>query len=66
MEGDVPSRDEELDAFIAAASRMLGITIEPEWRGQVRVWLAATNAASELVEALPLDDEAEPATVFEA
>ncbi len=62
----MPTTNLDLDDYIAAAAAMLGLTIEPEWLPQVRAALAGTNAAAQLVEAFALDDEAEPAAVFEA
>ena len=62
----MPTKDDELDAYVAAAAGMLDLTIEPEWLPQVRAALAGTNAAATLVAAFALDDEAEPAAVFEA
>jgi hypothetical protein len=55
-----------LDAYLDAAAAVLGIAIEPEWRPGVRFHLATTLALADLVVAFPLDDEAEPAPVFEA
>jgi hypothetical protein len=56
--------DDNDAAYIEAAAKLLGIAIEPAWLPQVRAALAATNAATVLVEDFPLDDEAEPAPVF--
>lgn len=53
-------------AIIDAVAPLLGLAIEPEWRDAVIANLAATARAAELVLALPLDDEVEPAPVFRA
>ncbi len=62
----MPTKDVELNAYIEAAAAMLGLTIRPEWLPNVRVALAGTNGAAALVELFPLEDEVEPAAVFEA
>ena len=58
--------DSELDAFIAAASPLLGIDIAPEWHDAVRANLAVTLRMAALVSSFPLPDEADPAPVFSA
>jgi hypothetical protein len=58
--------DDNNTAYVEAAAKLLGIAIEPEWLPRVRAALAATNAATALVEEFPLDDDAEPAPVFKA
>jgi hypothetical protein len=60
----LPNR--QLDAFMDATATMLGIAIAPEWREAVRTNLAITFRMSALVQDFPLEDEAEPAPVFEA
>lgn len=58
--------DDELDAFMDASARALGISIEPEWRAAVRANLAVTFRLGNIVLAAPLDDAAEPAPIFRA
>ena len=58
--------DDDLDAFIASAAPILGLTIEPGWRDAIRANLAVTLRMAALVGAFPLPDEAEPASVFAA
>jgi hypothetical protein len=58
--------DAELDAYIDAASVVLGLTIAPEWRAAVRANLAVTFRLGTVVEEFELPDEAEPAPVFMA
>ena len=59
-------QDESLDAYIEASAALLGISIAPEWKDGVKTALIATQGATKFVEAFPLDDDAEPAPVFEA
>jgi hypothetical protein len=58
--------DAELDAFMDASAPLLGIAIDPAWRGAVRANLAVTFRLWALVDDFPLPDEAEPAPVFVA
>ena len=58
--------DAELDAFMDASATALGISIAPEWREAVRSNLAAVFRMAPLVLEFPLEDEAEPAPVFQA
>ena len=58
--------DDELDAFMDASARALGIAVDPDWRAAVRANLAVTFRLGGLVLDFPLDDEADPAPVFRA
>jgi hypothetical protein len=58
--------DAELDAYLDAAAKALGLTLAPEWRDAVRANLAVTFAMGALVTGFPLPDEADPAPVFSA
>lgn len=58
--------DADLDTFIDASSRVLGLTIAPEWRAAVRANLAITFRLGAVVEEFGLADEADPAPVFQA
>ena len=58
--------DTDLDRFMDASSRVLGIVIDPAWRDAVRANLAVTFRMGTLVLDFPLPDEAEPAPVFVA
>jgi hypothetical protein len=62
------AKDDEatLDQYITASAALLGIPIEPAWMPSVRGALLATTRATQFVEAFPLPQEAEPASVFEA
>ena len=53
------------DRLIDAAG-VLGLTIAPEWRAEVRGHLAVMLRLAGQVTAFPLDDAAEPAPVFVA
>ncbi|HML14529.1 MAG TPA: DUF4089 domain-containing protein [Xanthobacteraceae bacterium] len=55
-----------LDAYIAAAARVLDLPIDPAWQPAVRANLELTLRLGALVAAFPLPDEAEAAPVFEA
>jgi hypothetical protein len=58
--------DGELDAFMDASAVALGLAIDPAWRAAVRANLAVTFRMGGLVLDFALDDEADPAPVFEA
>jgi hypothetical protein len=56
----------DLDAYIDAAARALGIPIQPEWVPEIRANLDVTFRLAALVGEKELPDEAEPAPVFRA
>jgi hypothetical protein len=56
----------QLDAYIAAASQVLALPVEPEWLPAIRANLAVTLRMGTMVTEFALPDEAEPAPVFEA
>jgi hypothetical protein len=58
--------DDELDAYIAAAARVLALRIEPQWQSTVRMNLAVTLRLTDVVAQFPLPDDAEPAPVYRA
>ncbi len=58
--------DADLDAYIDASAKLLGLTIDPVWKDAVRANLAVTVRMGAIVAAFPLPDEAEPAPVFTA
>jgi hypothetical protein len=58
--------EQELDDYIAAASRALALPIEPQWQNAVRSNLAVTLKLTDLVAQFALPDEAEPAPIFRA
>ena len=58
--------DADLDAYIDASAKLLGLTIDPAWKDAVRANLAVTVRMGAIVAAFPLPDEAEPAPVFTA
>jgi 1-carboxybiuret hydrolase subunit AtzG-like protein len=55
-----------LDAYIAAAARVLELPIDPAWQPSVRANLELTLRLAAVVAAFPLPDEADAAPVFEA
>ena len=60
------SETDDLDAFIDAGTRLLGIAIRPEWREAIRLNLAVSLAHARAVSEFPLADEVEQALVFAA
>ena len=60
------SKPHPLDAYIVSAAKALELKIEPAWMPSVRANLDVTLKMGALVASFPLDDEAEPAPVFEA
>ena len=60
-----PSQD-ELEALVEANAKLLGVTIEPDWLSEVRRNLAVAYRLAGLIEEVALQDDAEPAAVFEA
>jgi hypothetical protein len=56
----------DLDDFIAASARALGITVDPAWYPSVRGNLEATFRLAAVVAEFKLPDDAEPAPVFRA
>ena len=55
-----------LDAYIDAASAVLGLPLEPDWKPAVRGNLKVTFRFAAQVGEFSLPDEAEPAPVFVA
>jgi hypothetical protein len=58
--------DPDLDGLIDASAAVLGLTVEPEWRGSVRANLAVSLRMGAMILDFPLSDDAEPAPVFVA
>jgi hypothetical protein len=58
--------DAAVDAFIAAAARMLDLTVDPAWQAAVRTHMQVTMRLAAVVGELELPDEAEPAPVYGA
>jgi hypothetical protein len=61
-----PPPDEPLDAFIAAAARLLALPVEPQWLAAIRANLEVNLRMAAFVAEFALPDEAEPAPVFVA
>jgi hypothetical protein len=57
--------DQALGAAIDAMLPLLGLTIEPHWRGGISESLKSVSTAARLVLEFPLPDELEPAPRFE-
>ena len=55
----------DAEAYAEQMAKVLGLTIDPDWKATVVQNLVATAAAAELVLSFPLDDDVEPAPVFE-
>ncbi len=54
-----------LNDYIAAAARVLDLSIDPAWQPAVRANLELTFRLAALVAEFPLPDEADAAPVFE-
>ena len=63
---DAAVPDPDLDAYMAGAAALLGLSVDPAWAASVVANLRVLRAAADLVESFPLLDEAEPAPVFAA
>lgn len=57
---------EDMDNYIDAAARLLGLPLDQASRPAVRSNLVTILAFAELVDGCPLTDEAEPAPIFRA
>jgi hypothetical protein len=66
MPGNVIPTDAELDLWLDASAKPLGLKVAPEWRAAVRANLAVTFRMAGVVADFDLPDEAEPAPVFAA
>jgi Protein of unknown function (DUF4089) len=66
MPGASTSETDDLDAFIAAGAKLLGLTIRPEWREAIRIHLSISLRHARAVADFPLPDETDPAPVFSA
>lgn len=64
MTPSAPSQDEALDAYIDAASSLLGLPVAAEWRGEVKMNLRVTLIMAAKIAEFPLPDDAESAPVF--
>ncbi|MDB5557323.1 MAG: hypothetical protein JWQ36_257 [Enterovirga sp.] len=53
-------------AIVDAMAPLLGLSIDPAWRGEVAMNLVVIANAARLVLDFPLPDELEPAPVFRA
>jgi hypothetical protein len=62
MDDDIT--DGDLDGFMAAGTRLLGIAVAPGWQPAVRAHLRVALALGGQVAGFVLPDEAEPAPVF--
>ncbi|RTL51725.1 MAG: DUF4089 domain-containing protein [Bradyrhizobiaceae bacterium] len=58
--------DPELDLYIDAASRALGLRIDDQWRAAVRFNLGVSLNFCRLIDEFPFDDDFEPANTFTA
>jgi Protein of unknown function (DUF4089) len=60
------SENNELDAFIACGTRLLELTVQPEWRDEIRLHLAVSLDHARTVAEFPLPDETDLASIFRA
>jgi len=58
--------DDDLDAYAAAGTRLLGIAVAPDWQPAIRAHLRVALTLGGLVAGFDLPDEAEPGPVFTA
>lgn len=58
--------DDDIDAFIVAGTRLLGLTVDPTWQETIRLHLTISLDHARNVAAFVLPDEADPAPVFTA
>jgi hypothetical protein len=56
----------DLDDYVDAVSKALGLSIDDAWKPAVRANLEASLKIARLVDEFPLPDETEPASVFAA
>ncbi len=56
----------DAEAHVRHMAKVMDLTIAAEWMPMVVANMSATAAIAELVLAFPLDDQIEPAPVFEA
>jgi hypothetical protein len=56
----------DLDDYIDAVSKALGLSIDDAWKPAVRANLEVSLRIAGLVDEFPLPDETEPASVFAA
>ncbi|ALM86054.1 AtzG-like protein [Bordetella sp. N] len=53
-----------LDQLLSTTIAVFGLTVEPEWREEVRYFAGAIVASAKLLQTADLGDRAEPATVY--
>jgi hypothetical protein len=58
--------DDDIDAFIDSGCRLLGLSVQDEWRASIRLHLTLSLDHARHVGEFELTDEAEPAAVFTA
>ena len=56
----------ELDDFIAASARALGLPVDPAWHPTIRANLEVISRFAAFVAEFKLPDDAEPSPVFRA
>lgn len=60
------TKPDPLDAYIDSAAALLGLPLEPKWKGAVRASLEVTLKLAALVGEKELPDDAEPGPVYQA
>jgi len=58
--------DFDAKSHVAHMEKVMGLTIEDDWRPVVEAHIAATQKAAGLVLSFPMEDDVEAAPVFEA
>jgi hypothetical protein len=56
----------DLDDYVDAVSKALGLSIDDAWKPAVRANLEGSLRIARLVDEFPLPDDTEPASVFAA
>jgi Protein of unknown function (DUF4089) len=62
----MPAEPKDLEQFMDAAGRVLGLPMEAEWLPAIKAHLQVSLTLAQSVAEFELPDEAEPAPVFEA
>jgi hypothetical protein len=63
---DVTDKRDPLDAYIDSAAALLGLPLDPAWKGPIRANLEFTLNRAAFVGEKELPDDAEPAAIYQA
>jgi hypothetical protein len=59
-----PPSDGDRAAMLDAAAAVLGLTVAPEWRGEILFHMKVIGETAQRLMEFPLDDSVEPAPIF--